>query len=76
MMVGTLFFIFLSVVSQFAYNLENNVMIAIDYFGFVLLADFYSNFFELGPRLEGRYMRLFQLLTRFTADADDSSYNL
>ena len=45
---GVTFFLgFLMVVFEFAYDMENNIMIAIDDFCFVLLADSDTDLFQL-----------------------------
>lgn len=62
---------------QFTEHLVDNLMVAINNFSFVILADAYPNFLKLITKIiNDAYMRLFQLLTRFTAVFDVRSYRL
>ena len=62
------------VVSEPADKIEDYFMIAINDFRFILLTNFDSNLLKFGSALHRWYMRLFQLLTRLTAEVEDSSY--
>lgn len=62
---------------QFAEHLIHNLMIAINYFSFIILAYPDPNFLKLITKnIDDTYIRLFQLLTRFTAVFDVRSYRL
>ena len=72
----TVFLGFFVVVFEFAYDMENYIMIPIDNFCLVLLAHTNIYLFQLVSTYHRAYMRKFQLLTRLTADAEERSYSL
>ena len=73
---STLFLVLLMIVSEPANKMEDYFMIAIYDFCFILLTNSNSNLLQFSSLLCRWYMRLFQLLTRLTADVEDSSYRL
>ena len=72
----TLFLVALMVVSKPSENLKHNLVLPINYFRFLVLADSNSEILQLGSKSFKTYIMLFQLLTLLTAVLDACSYIL
>lgn len=72
----TLFLVLCVIIMQLRQNLIDHIMVSIYYFIFLVLTYPNPHFLQLCPKSTTTYIRLFQLLTLFTALFDARSYRL